>query len=71
MKIETELQIEKLTSGYIITKNSKEKIATGNEKSLEEMISKILNEEANVVQHSYFVPRKNLKITITVEFENE
>lgn len=69
MKIETELNIEKLDSGFIITKNNKQKLAIGSTESLEAMTSKILNEEANVLQHAYFVPKKNLKIVITVEFE--
>jgi len=67
-KTETVLNIDKLEQGYLITKNNTERIGINNENDLENKISRLLSNEADVKNRLYYNNVKKMKISICIDY---
>lgn len=67
-KIELNLELDRLNSGFLITKNENFKIGVHDEKDLENKVKQLLSDQADVKNLLYFSKMSKVKLTLTVEY---
>lgn len=60
-------EIEKLDSGYLVTKNEKVRVGISNADNLENEMKNVLSYNANLKEYLCFMKNTKVKITISVE----